>query len=210
MRQSKVPTKSPSVGPRPESGGWGCGLSCTPTSASPPAAAVVVLVVPVAQRPVFGRWALRRVPKERPVQCFSPTKAPARVSVRVDFFFDEAVCGVRCADHVLRTAYCAARGVSAETKPCLVCILPVLFPIQATTKGVSPIRPAESAWAHLILVVTSRLAATLSSVSRAGRDQVGRCATRLEPSQRKLSLSSRDDPNYKGIMRLRAQLADTL
>lgn len=38
----------------------------------------------------------------------------------------------------------------------------------------------------------------------------GRCATRFEPSQRKLSLSPRDDPNYKDIMRSRAQLADTL
>lgn len=140
---------------------------------------------------------------------FPDQGSSTRVSVRVDFF-DEAVCGVRCAGHVLRTAYCAAKGVSAETKPCLVCILPVLFPIQATTKGGSPIRPADSAWAHLILVVITRLAATLSSVSRAGQDHVGRCETRLEPSQRKLSLSSRDDPNYKDIMRLRAQLADTL
>lgn len=57
------------------------------------------------------------------------------------------------------------------------------------------------------------LAATLSG-SVKGFQNPGQIrltlATRVEPSQRKLSLSSRDDLNYRDIMRLRAQQADTL
>jgi hypothetical protein len=51
----------------------------------------------------------------------------------------------------------------------------------------------------LVLKKTS-LAATGTSVSRTAQDQEDDVRLGLEPSQRKLSLSSRDDPNYKGIM----------
>lgn len=56
-------------------------------------------------------------------------------------------------------------------------------------------------WAQLILaVMISRLAGgDIVQCCQSWAGLGGRRATRLEPSQRKLSLSSRDDPNYKDI-----------
>lgn len=89
-------------------------------------------------------------------------------------FFDEAVCGVRWAGHVQRTAYCAARGVSVETETLSgVRVLAVLFPIQATTKGFSKYDQQDLPGPiSFIVVVTSLSAAALSNASRAGQDQV--------------------------------------
>lgn len=117
--------------------------------------------------------------------------------------FDEAVCGGRRAGHALRSAYCASRGVECETKPCLICILPALFPIQATTTGGGGgYDQQQLPWVQFVLVFVVRrwrrqgpVCFFPSSWTRPG----GRCATRIEPSQRKLSLSSRDDTNYKDI-----------
>lgn len=133
----------------------------------------------------------------------SPSRTPARVSVDF-FFFDEAVCGVRWAGHVLRAAYCAARGCECETKPCLGMHSFCLAPRPGYDNKRGPRHDQQNLpWAHFILVVINRATATLSSSARARTRPGGR-------RQRKLSLSSRDDPNYKGIMRLRAQVADRI
>lgn len=150
-------------------------------------------------------------PRERPVQHFPRAKAPTRVSVRVIFFFSTkrcAVCGGRVMSCVLCSHWreCGNQTLSGLHSSCFV-------PRPGYDKGDAPIWPAEFSWAHLCsLTVESRLAAALSSVSRTEElDRTGQALCEsTRAGQRKLSLSSRDDPNYKDIMRLRAQLADTL
>lgn len=148
---------------------------------------------------------------------FSPEQDPEQGSsarIWTCRFFDEAVCGVRWAGHVQRTAYCAAKGVSAETETLSgVRVLAVLFPIQTTTNGGFPNTTSRiylGPIAFIVVVTSLSSAAALPNAFQGWTRPGGRCASRLEPSQRRLSLSSRDDPNYKDIMRLRAQLADTL
>lgn len=211
LRQSKVPTKSPSVGPRTESGDGAAG--CRARRHLQPArplrlSCCLLFLWPSAPDSGGGPW---EGTKGAASPAFSPSKGSNARICTGNFFFSTkrcAVCGGRVTSCVLCSHWreCGNQTLSGLHSSCFV-------PRPGYDKGDAPIWPAEFSWAHLCsLTVESRLAAALSSVSRTEElDRTGQALCEsTRAGQRKLSLSSRDDPNYKDIMRLRAQLADTL
>lgn len=88
----------------PSRGRWGCGLSCTPTSAARPPRLSCCLMFLWPSAPDSGGGRLGGYQWGGQPSYFSPSKAPARVSVRVNFSTKRcAVCGGRVMSRVLGT-----------------------------------------------------------------------------------------------------------